>query len=88
MNRIDKRIEKLVEHIDAEEVTVSITYDRGSFWVRRGRRHLPWAVVVEWENEGEKFRADGDVDGGSIERVLTAVEGEVNGILLRQRAAQ
>ena len=86
MNRIDKRIRNLVERLDAEEVTVAITYDRNSWWTRRGKGRLPWSVRIAWEDRGEKFLADGDVDGGSIERVLDAVEAEVNGVLVRQRA--
>lgn len=84
---LDRRIRKLVERLDAEKVTVSISYDKDSWWGRRGKRRLPYEVVVEWgDDRDEKFRADGHVNGARIDVVFTAVEAEIDGILLRQRA--
>lgn len=83
---IDRRIRKMVDRIDAEKVTVSITYDRDSWWRRRGKGQHPFEVEIEWENHGEKFHADGDAKGRTLRAVFDAAEAEVNGILIRQRA--
>lgn len=86
MTNIDKRIRKLVERIDAEKVVVAITFDKDSWWKRRGKGRLPFGVDIEWEDGDEKFHADGHVTGASIGAVLNTVEAQVDGILLRRRA--
>lgn len=86
-SNLDSRIAELVGRIDAEKVTVSLTYDRNTFWQRRGRERarLHYEAEIEWEDNGEKIRIDGDVIGGSFARVFDAIEAQINGHLLRER---
>lgn len=88
-NNLDKQMEQLVKRIDAEKVSITLSYDRNLFWQRRGRREraaMHYDIEVEWEDHGENLRFDGDVHGGSFARVLDNVEAQIDGYLLRTRA--
>lgn len=90
-NYIDERIEALVNKIDAEIVTVSLSYDKNSFWRQRGRTEraaMHYDVEIEWDDHNGSVRFDGDVHGGGFAAVLDRVEAQIDGHLLRTRVDQ
>lgn len=83
---LDKRIKALVERIDAEEVSVTLIYDKDSWWDRQGKgRPHKFEAVIEWEDDNEKYVIDGDVRGLSFRSVFDSIEAEINGVLLRRQ---
>lgn len=88
---IEKKLKELVEMVDAQSVTVTITYDkdphRASSRLATENDH-PYEVEIEWRDGTSVHVRIGDKKATNLNAALNATEAELKGYLVRERMTE